>query len=44
MHADLDCIQPEAFMLQLPALDWTFGGVFPEKVPEAVPAEQGSDT
>ncbi len=30
LHADLDVLRPEALMLQTLALDWTFGGTFPE--------------
>ena len=34
MNADLNVLQPEQFLLQMPALDWTFGGVFPVTNPE----------
>ena len=33
-RADLNVLQPEQFLLQTPALDWTFGGVFPVSIPE----------
>ena len=40
LHADLDVLRPEAFMLQTPALDWTFGGTFPEVMLEDTGDEQ----